>query len=32
MVREALRNAEPAAPMAQQRRLRKLDLVCDFID
>src|SRR5579859_528360 len=32
MVREALRSAEPAAPKPQQRRLRKLDAVCDFID
>ena len=32
MVREALRSAEPAAPKPQQRRLRKLDVVSDFID
>jgi len=32
MVREALRSAEPAAPKPQQRRLRKLDAVSDFID
>lgn len=32
MVREALRNAEPAAAKVQQRRLRKLDIVRDFID
>ena len=32
MVREALRSAEPAAPKPQQRRLRKLDEVSDFID
>jgi transposase len=32
MVREALRSAEPAAPEPQQRRLRKLDAVSDFID
>jgi transposase len=32
MVREALHSAEPAAPKPQQRRLRKLDAVTDFID
>jgi transposase len=32
MVREALRSAEPASPKPQQRRLRKLDAVTDFID
>ncbi len=32
MVREALRKAEPAMPKKQQRRLRKLDVVCKFID
>lgn len=32
MVREALRGAEPAMPKKQQRRLRKLDVVHDFID
>jgi transposase len=32
MVREALCSAEPAAPKPQQRRLRKLDTVSDFID
>jgi len=32
MVREALRSAEPAAAKPQQRRLRKLDAVTDFID
>jgi len=32
MVREALGSAEPAAPKPQQRRLRKLDGVTDFID
>ena len=32
MVREASRSAEPAAPKPQQRRLRKLDAVSDFID
>ena len=32
MVREALRGAEPAMPKKQQRRLRKLDVVRDFID
>lgn len=32
MVREALRNAEPAMPKKQQRCLRKLDVVCKFID
>lgn len=32
MVREALRGAEPAATKPQQRRLRKLDVVSDFID
>lgn len=32
MVREALHSAEPAATKPQQRRLRKLDFVSDFID
>jgi transposase len=32
MVREALVSAEPAAPKAQHRRLRKLDAVTAFID
>jgi len=32
MVREALCSAEPAVPKPQQRRLRKLDAVSDFID
>src|SRR5258706_7451179 len=32
MVREALRRAEPTATKPQQRRLRKLDAVSDFID
>lgn len=32
MVREALRSAEPAERKSQQRRLRKLDVVSDFID
>lgn len=32
MVREALRKAEPAMPKKQRRRLRKLDVVCKFID
>ena len=32
MVREALCKAEPAMPKKQQRRLRKLDVVCRFID
>lgn len=32
MVREALHSAEPAAPKPQQRRLRKLEPVSQFID
>jgi hypothetical protein len=32
MVREALRSAEPAASKPQRRRLRKLDVVSEFID
>jgi len=32
MVREALRSAEPAGPKPQQRRLRKLEAVSEFID
>jgi transposase len=32
MVREALHSAEPSATKPQQRQLRKLDVVSDFID
>lgn len=32
MVREALHSAGPAGPKPQQRRLRKLDVVSEFID